>query len=144
MNKSEFAVSTFDKGFNCAQSVLLSFAQDFGLDDEKALKISCGFGGGIACLSKTCGAVTGAVMVISLKNGRFTIEDTASKEKTYSLVKEFTKNFSEKYGSVECRDLLNCDISTPEGMQNAKDKNLFKTVCPKYVEDAVKILEQIL
>jgi hypothetical protein len=68
----------------------------------------------------------------------------AAKEKTYALVKEFTDLFVKERGSLECRELLACDITTPKGFKIAHEKNLFKTICPTCVESAVKILEKIL
>jgi len=40
--------------------------------------------------------------------------------------------------------LLGCDISTPEGLNSSREKNLFTTICPKYVRDAAGIVEDIL
>jgi C_GCAxxG_C_C family probable redox protein len=66
------------------------------------------------------------------------------KEKTYAAVREFVRRFSEKNGSVVCRDLLGCDLGTPEGMKKAKELDLVKKICPKMVKDAAEILEEML
>ena len=63
MTKSEKAVALFAKGYNCSQSVLTSFGQEFGLSEDDCLKISCAFGGGMGRRQLTCGAVTGALIV---------------------------------------------------------------------------------
>lgn len=144
MDRVSHALSTFDSGFNCSQSVLAAFCNEFGLRDEIAFKIACGFGGGMGRAAKTCGAVTGAFMIIGLKYGQTQSNDKAAKERTYGLVREFADLFAKKHGSIECRELLACDISTPEGLKNANEKGFFKTVCPKCVESAVKILEEII
>jgi len=115
-----------------------------GLNREIALKISQAFGGGMAQMGETCGAVTGAFMVIGLKYGRTRADDDEAKAKTYSLVKEFTEKFRARNGTIICRELLGCDIGTPEGQQIAKNKKLFSTICPCFVQDAVEILEEIL
>jgi C_GCAxxG_C_C family probable redox protein len=107
------------------------------------LRIACGFGGGMR-MAKTCGAVTGAFMVIGLKHGQARPEDKESKEKTYRLVTEFVKRFESRNGSVICKELLGCDISTPEGMKTAQARDLFSTLCPKMVLDAADILAEIL
>jgi hypothetical protein len=39
--------------------------------------------------------------------------------------------------------LLGVDITTPEGMRQAKERNLFKTTCVKMVEEAAAILEEM-
>ncbi len=144
MNRVENAVSCFKEGFSCSQAVLSAFAHQFGLDRETALKVAGAFGGGMGRMGETCGAVTGAFMVIGLKYGKTRAEDEQTKEKAYSLVKEFVEKFKSRNGSIVCRELLGCDLSTPEGAQIAKEKNLTTTVCPKFVQDAAEIIEQIL
>ena len=144
MDKTSYALSTFDSGFNCSQSVLKAFCNEFGLHDEMAFRIACGFGGGMGRMAKTCGAVTGAFMVIGLKYGQIQSDNKTAKEKTYTLVRECADLFTKEHGSIECRELLACDINTPQGFKDANEKGLFKTICPKYVESVVKILEKIL
>lgn len=141
--KVEQAVERFKGGFNCSQAVLGSYSEQFGLDCEKAFKVATGFGGGMR-MSDVCGAVTGAFMVLGLKYGNTTAEDKGAKEKAYEMVVEFTNRFKARNGSVICRDLLGCDISTPEGNKEAEDKGLFATVCPKLVRDSAEILEEML
>lgn len=91
-----------------------------------------------------CGAVTGALMVIGLKHGRVKAGDRPTQEKTYALIKELLRRFTVKNGGIICRNLLGLDISTPEGMKEARGRGLFVTACPKYVRDAGEILEEIL
>ena len=141
--KVEQAVKRFSSGFNCSQAVLSSYSEQLGLDCEKAFKVATGFGGGMRT-SDTCGAVTGAFMALGLKYGNVTAEDQENKTKTYEKVVEFTNRFKALNGSVMCRDLLGCDISTPKGSKEAQDKGLFSTVCPKLVRDSAEILEEIL
>jgi len=144
MSKKDTAADIFIKGFNCSQAVFSSFAGDFGLDNDIALKISCGLGGGFGRTSGCCGAVTGAILTIGLKYGKYKAEDNESKEATYKKVKEFINEFKKKYKSINCTDLLGCDLSTEDGYKEALDKKLFKDLCPKLVADAVNILEEIL
>jgi len=144
MSKTEDANKCFISGFNCAQAVFSTFSKELGLDEQTALKIGGSFGAGMAHLDETCGAVTGAFMAIGLKYGRYKIEDTASKEKTYSLVREFSKCFKEKYGSLKCTDLIGYNLSTTEGLKKATEEKRFRTHCPRFVEDAARIVEELL
>ncbi|MBN2181830.1 MAG: C_GCAxxG_C_C family protein [Sedimentisphaerales bacterium] len=141
--KIEKAVERFKSGFNCSQSVFGSYSEQFGLDCDKALRIATGFGGGMR-MSETCGAVTGAFMVLSLKYGNTTAQDSESKAETYEKIEEYTARFKARNGSVKCRDLLGCDISTQDGRKEALDKDLFSTVCPEMVKIAAEILENML
>ena len=144
MNKIECAVSCFKEGFSCSQALLSTYGPQFDLNREMALKVSGAFGGGIGHMGETCGAVTGVIMVIGLKYGKTRAEDEQIEEKAYSLIQEFVEKFNSRNGSIICRELLGYDISTPEGMKLAKEKNLFITICPKLVQDAAEIIEQIL
>jgi hypothetical protein len=64
--------------------------------------------------------------------------------KTVELVREFMARFTARRGSVECADLLGCEIDTPEKYQAARDQGLFSTVCPEVVREAADILEELL
>ena len=141
--KIEKAVERFNNGFNCSQAVFASYSEQFGLDCERAFKVATGFGGGMR-MGETCGAVTGAFMVLGLKYGNTTAQNQQAKEKTYEMIIEFTNRFKALNGSVSCRELLGCDISTPEGQKKARDEGLFSAVCPEMVKNAAEILEEML
>lgn len=143
MSKIEQAVERFDNGFNCSQAVVASYCEEFGLDCETASKVATGFGGGMR-MGETCGAVTGAFMVLGLKYGNTTAEDQESKGKTYGRIVEYTNRFKARNGSVLCKELLACDISTPEGMKKAQEDGLFDSICPKMVRSAAEIIEEML
>jgi C_GCAxxG_C_C family probable redox protein len=95
-------------------------------------------------MGDTCGAVTGAFMVIGLKYGKTRAEDDDARDKTYELADEFVAGFKERHGSIVCRELLGCDPGNPEGLTTAQEKGLFDTLCPQFVRDATKVLEDIL
>jgi C_GCAxxG_C_C family probable redox protein len=142
--KADQAVSLFKQGFNCSQSMVATYGEQFGLSREQGLKLGSGFGGGMGAMAETCGVVTGAFMVLGLKYGSDRTSDNEAKLNTYKLIREFAKKFKDLNGSITCKDLLGCDISTAEGYQTAKEKGLFSTVCPKIVQDAAEILEEML
>lgn len=132
------------EGFNCSQSVLSVFCEDFGLPLETATRLMQGFGGGIAGTAGMCGALTGAITVIGLKHGKIRADDQAAKDTVNALVKNLFERFRRRHGSLLCRDLLGCDISTREGAALAKNDARFADLCPLLVESAVDILEDIL
>jgi C_GCAxxG_C_C family probable redox protein len=144
MTRREKALSLFREGFSCSQAVFAAFAEEMGLPRDAALKISQPFGGGIAKSGDWCGAVTGALLVIGLKHGRTRAGDTAAKDRTYALVQEFVRRFLARNGALRCRDLLGCDIATPEGEKTIEEKRLHEIRCEPVVGDAVEILEGLL
>ncbi len=140
----EAAGRLFSKGLNCAQSVLASKSDTTGLSVTDSLKIATGFGAGMAMMQKTCGAVTGAYMVIGAKYGRVNPDDESARDKTYSLIEAFNRRFIEMHGSLDCRELLGVDLKTDEGVEEAEQGAFFEEKCSRFVEDAEKILDELL
>lgn len=138
---SEIAVTRFHQNFNCAQSVFAAFAPQLGMDEGQALKLASPFGGGVARRGQTCGAVTGALMALGLAQGADT---PAGKEDTYRLGEEFLQRFESRHATILCRELIDCDISTPEGRQQAREKGAFTALCPLFVRDAAEIVQAML
>jgi len=139
MTKTEYGEETFLGGFNCAQAVFSSFSEDYGLDAWAARKIAGGLGSG-ARAAELCGAVSGAVLVIGLRYGQETAEDIEAKQKCNTETEEFIRRFRAENGDIVCRNLLECDIMTAEGRENAVVKNLFSTKCKDFVVSAINIL----
>lgn len=143
--KQQQAIDTFKNNYNCAQSVLSVFAQDLGISKDSALKLSTPFGAGMMYMQETCGAVTGALMAIGLKYGKGENGTVEDKERAYDMGRYFVAKFSKCHGSTSCLKLLKeVNISTPEGMKHAVDKEMFRTHCANYVKDAVAIAERIV
>jgi C_GCAxxG_C_C family probable redox protein len=144
MDKTENALTYFRNKFNCSQSVFTVFGTDSGLPENDCLKISCAFGGGMGRLQKTCGAVTGALMVLGLKFGKGIDDPEEKKAFTYLKTREFIDEFTRLNGSVNCRELLNgLDMNDPADKKKIAELNLFTVNCEKYVGDAVRIVEKL-
>ena len=144
-SKSEEAVDMMTADYNCAQSVLSVFCEDLNLDKDAALKLTTGFGAGMARRQEVCGAVSGGIMAIGLKFGRGLADEKAVAENTYLLVGEFMKRFSDKYGSCLCRVLLDgCDLMSESGRIFYKENDLSGKICRPCVAAAVGFLEDII
>jgi C_GCAxxG_C_C family probable redox protein len=135
------AIDCFNSGYYCSQAILSTYCEDFGLDKDTAYKISCGLAAGMARLSHTCGAVTGAYLVIGLKHGNILPTDRVSLEKTFELIQEFDRRFVEKHGSTNCLELVGVDFRTGD-KEFAKQQ--VQKICPALVIDAAEILEMVL
>lgn len=147
MSKLQAAIHYHEQGFGCAQSVLASFSQEFGLDEQLALRISTGFGSGMGRLCEVCGALTGAFMVIGLKYGKAFTDGARygnDTETTYRKVAELAHAFAERNGSIYCRDLVGHDLSDPQERAKVVQLGLFSTTCRKCIVDAVELLEDTL
>ncbi len=143
MNSVEKARNYFKNGFNCSQAVFTTFAVDMGMSEELALKVATQFGGG-ARKGEMCGAVSGALMVLGLKYGHCHYDAPEEKSKAYKIAEDFMNRFIEKNGTVVCRELLGYDLTKPEEAQKIKELGLFQITCPKMIQCATEIVEEML
>lgn len=139
------AVKDFMSGLACSQAVLAAFADRYGLSREHALRLAAAFEGGTAMQADACGALVSVYLVLGLEYGGVDPEDMDAKHKTAEKVREAAKRFAERnQGHTDCRDLIDCDISQPEGLETALEKELFQRRCPRFVRDAVQVAEELL
>ena len=145
MNQTEEnAISLFTSGLNCAQAVLTAYSEKLNIDKNLAINISCGFGGGMGRLQETCGAITGAFMVFSIYNGKKYVENSVKKIMSYSMIQDFNSKFLEIHGTSICRELLNCDLTTKEGLEFMHKHDLSKNVCEKCIRSSVHLIEELI
>ena len=131
----------FNQKYNCAQSVLMTFASMGGMEQDTAVRLAACFGAGLARRGEVCGAVTGALMVLGVTQAKPKPED---KEGNYQLAQEFMHCFENRHGTLLCRKLIGCDLTTPEGRQWADESGVTRTICPALVRDAAAIVEYML
>ena len=143
MTKKENALALFACGYNCAQSVLGAFCEELGVNKETAFKIASGFGGGMR-QGEVCGAVTGALMAIGLKEGFYEEGDTEGKAHIAKKILDFEAMFEDKNGTLICKQLLGYNPSNETDLKIIKEKGLFTSLCPKFIDDGVQITEKIL
>lgn len=139
--KAKYAVELMMAGYMCSESIVMAFANEFGLEPQLASKITAGFAGGMA-QGRTCGAVTGAIMVIGLKYGAGLCRDQYSKEMCFQVTQEFSHRFVARRKTLECSEILmmnNIDPEDPEEMKHLREKCL----CDKIVKDSAEILEAL-
>ncbi len=141
--KKEMAIEAFYNGKNCAQSVLTAYVDEFQVDEQLALSMALGFGGGMGKMQKACGAVTGAYMVIGIRNSKVMADLDERKEKTPEMIQAFRKQFCQRHQTDQCVHLLGCDIRTEAGRQIFKENKLKDRVCSKCIESSIVILDQL-
>lgn len=122
-----------ERKYNCAQAVACALAPYVGADSEAAYRMSEGFGSGMGEMSETCGAISGAIMVLSQASSAGTELSGATKAQTYSLTRELLHRFREQNGSTVCRELKGVGADT--GVLRS---------CPGCIEDAIRFSCAIL
>ncbi|HOQ05688.1 MAG TPA: C-GCAxxG-C-C family protein [Anaerohalosphaeraceae bacterium] len=143
MDRTEQAVCLFQKGYNCAQAILAVWCERFGLPQETAVKLAGGLGGGIGRNGETCGALTGAVLVLGLRYGTADPLDKNTKYDLYRRTRELMHRFKDHAGSLYCRQLLGFDMATPEGLAASQKPGAFDE-CPQFVRIAAELLDKML
>jgi C_GCAxxG_C_C family probable redox protein len=142
-NLADKASACFEKGFSCSQAVFSTFAVEQGMDTKTALGASGAFGGGMAGRGEICGAASGAFMAIGLKYAKVQADDNAARDKTYALCRDFVRQFESEFGSLQCREILGYNVSSPEEYKAAKEAGLFRSKCQEVVRKAAQILTEI-
>jgi C_GCAxxG_C_C family probable redox protein len=140
---ADLAVARFAQGFNCSQSVFFSLCSGERVPAKVLLRIASPFGAGIGRTAGTCGAVTGGVMAIGLRHGHANARDQKKKEAVYRMTQKFVDRFLARNGTIICKELLGCDLSTPKGRKIARVNDYHHTRCPKFVCDAVEIVVKL-
>ncbi len=95
----EKAETLFRSGCNCSQAVFTAFADELGLSEDLAQRISCGLGGGVGRMREVCGAVSAAALVLGMRHG-------PDKMAAYPAIQDFCAKFKAETGSIVCRELL--------------------------------------
>lgn len=131
------------KGFNCAQSVLLSLCDLTGLSEKESLAIAGGFGGGMRA-AEVCGAVSGAVMALGMVVPFTDGGDLEAKDRIAAITREFHKRFREENDTLICRSLLGYDMEKPEEFAKIKELGLIAKMCPGFMDSAEAIVRDIV
>ena len=130
------SVELFKSGFFCAESVLQAIAESQGIRSDLIPRIATGFCSGISRAGGMCGAVSGAIMGIDLVTGRNSPAE--SLEVNYALIQKLISRFETQYGSINCRQLLGCDLAIDSGQRYFMENHLMES-CLQYAEGATSM-----
>ncbi|MBE5760912.1 MAG: C_GCAxxG_C_C family protein [Clostridiales bacterium] len=146
MTKGKLARQYFEQGYNCAQAVACAFAEEMNMSVEQIARLASCFGAGIGRMRETCGAFTGALIVYGYFKGNDVAEDQQAKQATYAAVQRFMIPFTDKFGTLICRDLLGEEGKGPITPTPAPRDEHYKAVrpCPGIVEAAADMMEEFL
>lgn len=113
------AEDLFKSGYNCSQSVLCALANEIGIDENVAMAVSLGFGGGMARTRNVCGCVSGMLMAAGVvcsklgeKDKSPTLFDKVKKDDCYKISQDLMNEFKKQNGSIICGDLLGLNKKT--------------------------------
>ena len=135
------AEDAFASGLYCAESVVVSLANAQGIESDLLPRMATAFCSGMARTCGTCGALTGAIMGISLAFGRSKSGEPV--QTAYAATQRLVGEFEKEFGARDCHVLLGCDLSTPEGQTTFRENQLGLR-CANYTGKAAEIAARIL
>jgi len=145
---SKIAGENFKTGYNCAQSVLLAFADELPLDKETLLVISSSFGGGMGRLREVCGAVSAMFIIAGLLKGYIEPCNDEIKCAHYELIQNLAKEFKNSHNTIICRELLGLNDKVEEEFSPVPSKRTEKYYeerpCEDFIKTAAKIIAEKL
>ena len=142
---SEKAANNFRDGYNCAQSVLLAFANKVGLKEHEALKLASSFGGGMGRLREVCGAVSAMFIIAGILKGYTEPNNDVVKADHYKLIQDLAAEFKLKHGTIICRELLGLDGTEFSPIPSARTDEYYKErPCEEFIKCAAEIVEKEL
>lgn len=106
--------------YNCAQSILMPFAEECGISEETACRLGAHFGSGMR-MGSVCGAVTGALMVLGMMGFG---EDVS---------RELLRRFREENGAMDCAPLLKAAVQRGEPRPHHCDRMV--AWCVRFLEE---------
>ncbi len=120
----------------------LSEAQN--IINEIIPRIATGFGAGISRHGEVCGALSGAVMGLGLRFGRSQVSETPEDTSPYQFGQTMVKLFASRFGHIRCRDILNLDISSDEGVKKYRELNLWESKCRVLIRITTELAYDLL
>ena len=115
----------YKREHNCCQAVLLAFAPDLDLPQERLLAMGACFGSGMGCMEETCGALCGA----QIAQGLLKFDNRRMNPQASQLRADFER----RCGATKCKDLKG--VGSDRGVLCS---------CEDCVRHAVEALEGLL
>lgn len=131
----------FDSGLYCAESVLKVIADEENIVSPLIPGIATGFCSGMSRTCNMCGALTGGMLALNVVLGRSSSDEPV--ETNYEAVQSLIDGFKGEFGSINCKDLLDCDLGTNEGQKVFSENNLHLK-CREYTGKATELTREII
>jgi C_GCAxxG_C_C family probable redox protein len=135
------AEQAFASGLYCAEAVVLALAKAQGVESDLLPRVATAFCSGMARTRGPCGALTGAIMGVSLALGRSKAGEPV--QNSYAATQQLIREFEQEFGARNCDQLLGCDLGTPAGQATFHEKRLQER-CALYTGKAAEIAASLI
>lgn len=137
------AAKLFQEGCPCEEALLAAYGPALGISRGQAFEMDLRLAHGID-FAETCGAVTGGLTLVALARVHDGLDSPETRREIRQATSQYLLRFQQRWGAVNCRELLGHDIRTPEGLRLAREEGAFTQVCPKVVRDAAALVDEVL
>ena len=145
VDRRKAAEQYFTAGYNCTQSILMTFRDLLPEGSDILLRAGSPLGGGMGRLREVCGSVTGMFLILGALVGYDTPETGERKTELYRQVQELADRFEKRYGSIVCRDLLGLNAGHDSPIPEARTEAYYqKRPCKEIIGTAAEILSEYL
>ena len=143
-DRAQKAKDNFIKGYNCAQSVFLAYADLLGFSEEDAARFSSPFGAGFGRTREVCGTVSAMTMLLGYFEGNADPADQEGKTRIYTRERELIDLFLKEQKSIVCREILGLEKGEEEPpAPSVRDLAYYESrPCLGCVETAARIIEK--
>ena len=139
------ARALFYEGYNCAQSVFLTFAGRLGMEWEAAAKLSSSFGAGMGRLREVCGAVSAMFLIAGMACGYTDPGDDEAKAAHYRRIQQLAEQFRARHGTILCRELLGLGEGPDSPVPSRRTAAYYESrPCGQCIADAAELISAFL
>lgn len=133
--RAQKALDYFYRGYSCAQAVFAAFHEDMGLGESEALRLASSLGGGVGGLREVCGAFCSLSLALGALKGYDMPDDMERKKAHYALIQAQGTRFSDAFGTLICRELLERQGIQPSPVPAERNAEYYRArPCARYVE----------
>ncbi len=141
---AEKASRFFDNHYSCAEAVVLAGQEFLGSRYRLPSSAASVLGGGIAGKGMTCGALTGALLLVGLAHGRRCPQEEDQHQRALEMACSILERFKKEHGTWTCEGLTGYDLNNPSDREMFGSDPRRRERCRSYVETAGRLLEEVL
>lgn len=111
-DKTAKAKQLHSQGFNCSQSVVMTFAEEAGINPDMAERMSAALGGGVAKMGEICGCVSAMAVLSGFVKENQMADGKVDTMKAHAWTRDLAEKFRNECGDIVCRRLKAPEATT--------------------------------
>jgi C_GCAxxG_C_C family probable redox protein len=132
-----------DNHFGCAEATLVALQEIYQLPDATDSSAAMALNGGVAYGGGICGAISGAAMAVGRLAEQRMGDHQRAKRTARRLIQELMSEFEHEFGSHNCSDLIDYEISIPSQHDAFIAGNVWRDTCMRQIEFSVTRLFEL-